>query len=133
MRTLRLARIAAEAEGLRLRRQAQRMVVRLVLGLIALAFLGMAVACLHVFIWFAFRLWAGWTTPWSAAIMVAFDMVMAAVFAMIAASSRPGQVELEALEVRRRALESATRGVALTGLLVPCIRIATDLLRKRRS
>ena len=55
MRTLRLARIAAEAEGLRLRRMAQRTAIRLAIGLIALFFLFCAFAIFHVGVWFWLR------------------------------------------------------------------------------
>ena len=130
MRTLRLARIAAEAEGLRLRKQAQRMVVRIVMGSIALGFLGAALACFHLFIWFAFRQWAGWTTPWTALFLVGFDVVLALIFALVALLSRPGRVELEALQVRRRALANATTSFALSSVLVPAVRMAIDLFRR---
>ncbi len=132
MRTLRLARIAAEAEALRLRKQAQRMIVRLVMGIIALGFAGAALACFHMFIWFAFRRWAGWTTPWSAMALVGFDVVLALVFGLMTLVSRPGRVELEALQVRRRALENATTSVALSSILVPAVRTAINLLRRPR-
>ena len=59
MRTLRLARIAAEAEGLRLRHRAQRTAVRAASALIALAFLLGAVVFVHIAAWFWLRLVLG--------------------------------------------------------------------------
>jgi len=132
MRTLRLARIAAEAEGLRLRRQAQRTVVRLAIGVIALIFLTMGLAFAHVAAWFGLRQNAG-IAPWATALIVAgVDAVMALVLLLIASRSSPGRVEQEALEVRRRALESATAGFALSSLLMPTVRLALGLLRRPR-
>jgi hypothetical protein len=130
MRTLRLARIAAEAEGLRLRRQAQRMVVRAVFGVMALVFLAWALAFAHVAAWFALRV-NGDVAPWAAALIIAGgDAAITLFLLLIAARSSPGQVELEALEVRRRALESATRGFALATVLVPLTRFAMNLARR---
>jgi hypothetical protein len=132
MRTLRLARIAAEAEGLRLRRQAQRMVVRAVFGVIALMFLAWAVAFAHVAVWFALRV-NGDVAPWAAALIIAgADAAIALFLLLIAALSSPGRVEQEALEVRRRALENATSGFALATMLVPLARLAMDLARKSK-
>jgi len=108
------------------------MIVRLVMGIIALGFVGAALACFHMFIWFAFRLWAGWTTPWSAMALVGFDTVLALAFGLVALLSSPGRVELEALQVRRRALENATTSLALSSILVPAVRTAINLLRRPR-
>ena len=130
MRTLRLARIAAEAEGLRLRRQAQRIAVRLVCGFVALVFLAWGMALAHVAIWFALHENGG-VAPWATAlIMAAGDTVLALFLLLIVARSSPGRVEQEALEVRRRALENAAGGFALASLLVPGLRLALDWLRR---
>ena len=102
MRALRLARIAAEAEGLRLRSSAQRAVVRAILGLVALAFL-----------------------------FGALILVLAVLFGLIAARSSPGRIEVEALAVRRRALESATSSLAFSALLTQLVPLAVRLFRRR--
>ena len=60
MRALRLARIAAEAEGLRLRYSAQRTVMRAILGLVALAFLFGALVFGQIAAWYWLRMsWDG--------------------------------------------------------------------------
>jgi hypothetical protein len=132
MRTLRLARIAAEAEGLRLRRQAQRTVVRLAIGLIALMFLGWALACAHVAAWYWLRDGAGWTAAVTAMTLTGADLVIATFLALLVARSSPGRAERDALQVRQRALESATSSFALATVLVPALRLLVNLVRRQK-
>ncbi|HEY3847826.1 MAG TPA: hypothetical protein VGL95_12000 [Acetobacteraceae bacterium] len=131
MRTLRLARIAAEAEGLRLRRQARRTAVRLAIGVVALIFLAWALAFAHVAAWYWLREGVGWAQPGTAMAITGADLVIAAFLALLAARSSPGRVEMDALQVRQRALESATSGFALTTMLVPAVRLALNVLRRK--
>jgi hypothetical protein len=131
MRTLRLARIAAEAEGLRLRRQAGRTAVRVVVGLIGLMFLGAALVFAHIAAWYWLRVGAGWAAPGTATAITGADLVIAAFLAVLAARSSPGRVELEALQVRRRALETATGSFALVTVLTPALRLVVNLLRRK--
>ncbi len=131
MRTLRLARIAAEAEGLRLRRQAQRTAIRLAIGLIGLMFLGWALAFAHVAAWYWLRESVGWADPGAAAAIAAADLVIAAFLVLLMARSSPGRVEMEALQVRQRALESATSSFALATVVVPALRLVLNLLRRK--
>ena len=129
MRALRLARIAAEAEGLRLRYSAQRTVVRAILGLIALGFLFGAAGLL----------------PYRRVVLAAAvlgqagggadpgrrRLVLAAILALLAARSSPGRIEIEALAVRRRALESATSSLAFSALPTQLLPLAVRLFRRR--
>ena len=131
MRTLRLARIAAEAEGLRLRRLAQRTAIRIVLVLGALGFMAWAAAFAHIAIWFALRVNAGLSSWASALVLFGLDLVMALILALLAARSIPGRVEAQALEVRRRAMENVATNIALSRLVVPALRTALDLLRRK--
>jgi hypothetical protein len=131
MRTLRLARIAAEAEGLRLRRQAQRTAGRVVTGLIALMFAGWALAFAHVAAWFWLRQSVGWGESGSALVLTGADLVIAALLGLLMARSSPGRIEMEALQVRQRALQSATSSFALETLLVPTVRLVLNLLRRK--
>jgi hypothetical protein len=119
-----------EAEGLRLGRQARRTAIRIAVGLIGLMFLGWAIAFAHAAAWFWLRDGAGWTEPGAAAVLAGVDLIIAAFLALVAARSSPGRVEMEALEVRKRALESATGRFALATTLVPALRLALDLLRR---
>lgn len=131
MRTLRLARIAAEAEGLRLRRQMRRSALRLVTGLIALIFVGWAVAFAHIAVWFWLRGAAGWAQPGTAMALAGGDLAIAAFLVVLMARSSPGRIEMEALQVRQRALENATSSFALASVLVPTVRLVLNLLRRK--
>jgi uncharacterized membrane protein YvlD (DUF360 family) len=131
MRTLRLVRIAAAAEGVRLRRQARRTVVRAVLGIVALGFLAAALVLGHVAAWF--WLLEFWSVPGAALALGGVDLVIAAALALLAARLSPGAVEREALAVRRRALDGAAASVELQALVFRLVRDLVDLLARRRS
>jgi hypothetical protein len=133
MRTLRLARIAAEAEGLRLRRQAQRTAVRIAIGLIALMFLAGALVFAHIAVWYWLRVVQGWAQPGTGLALAGGDLVIAAFLALGMARSTPGRVEMEALQVRQRALESASSSFALATVMVPTLRLVLGLLRRPRG
>jgi hypothetical protein len=130
MRTLRLARIAAEAEGLRLRHSIRRNVVRLTLALVAGGFLAGALVLCHVAGWFWLR--QTWERPAAALIIAGADFVLAVFFALLAARSSPGRIEIEALAVRQRALDSATGSMAVSALVMQLLRVAVDLVRRKR-
>lgn len=131
MRTLRLLRVAAEAEGLRLRYMARRTAVRATLGVIALAFLIGAVVFTHIAAWSWLRL--TWAELPTALMLAAADIVLAALLALLVARSSPGRVEAEALAVRQRAWESAIGTAALPAILLELLRLANRLLSRARS
>jgi hypothetical protein len=133
LRSLRLARIAAEAEGLRLQRLARRTAIRIVLGLVALFFLFCAFAVFHVGVWFLLRNDLAWEAQTAGLAMAGFDLFVAVVIGLCAAMSSPGRVEREALDVRRRALENATTHVGLSAALVPALRLTVSLMRRARG
>ena len=132
MRTVRLARIAAEAEGLRLQRMARRTAIRLAIGLVALVFLGCALAALHVGVWFLLRIDLGWQPQNAGLSMAGFDCVIGLALVVIAALMAPGRIEREALEVRRRAWENAIASVGISAMLLPVLRLTVGLLRRAR-
>ena len=94
LRPLRLARIAAEAEGLRLRYVAQRTVTRGIVGLIALIFLLGALGFFHAAFWFWLR--RHFESPATSLIVAGGDLLIALDFrtvrgAILARSTRdPG-------------------------------------------
>jgi len=131
MRPLRLARIAAEAEGLRLRHAAQRTAIRAVLGLLALGFVFGAVTFCHVAAWYWLR--QSWEGPAAALIMAGADLIVALLLGLLAARSRPSHVEIEALAVRRQALQSATSSLAFSALAAQLLRTGISMFRRARS
>ncbi len=131
LRPLRLARIAAEAEGLRLRYVAQRTVTRTVVGLIALIFLLAALGFFHVAVWFWLR--RHFESPAASLIVAGGDLLIALLFGLFAARSSPGRLETEALEIRRRALENATSTLAYSTLATQALRVGVNMFRRGRS
>ncbi len=129
MRSLRLARIAAEAEGLRLRYAVRRAVVRAVFGVVALALLLGALAFCHIAAWYWLRQW--FDRPAVALIIAGAELVLALILALLAARSSPGRIEAEALALRRRALDDATRSLAFSAMLTQLLPTAIRLFRRR--
>jgi hypothetical protein len=131
MRTLRLARIAAEAEGLRLRQRTRRTAIRVAFGVVAMGFLAGAVVFAHIAAWFWLRLY--WESQHTALILAGADLVLAAFLALLAARSSPGRIELEALAVRQRAMDRAASTLAFSALAMQLLRLLTSLLSHWRS
>lgn len=131
MRPLRLARIAAEAEVLRLRHRARRTAVRAMFAIVALAFLIGAVTFVHIAVWFWLR--PTWEARYVALALAGVDLVVAALLGALAARSTPSPIELEALAVRERALEGATTAIAWSTLAVQLLRVLNSLLARSRK
>ena len=131
MRTFRLARIAAEAEGLRLRQRAQRTAIRVAFGMIAMAFMIGAVIFIHIAAWYWIR--ESLERQYAGLIMAGADFMLAMVLAFAASRSAPGRVELEALAVRERAVESVLGSIAISSLTLQGVRVLTNLLRRPRG
>jgi hypothetical protein len=130
MRTLRLARIAAEAEGLRLRERARRTAVRVIFGMVAMVFMLGVLVFLHIAAWLWIR--QSWEPEYTALILAGADFVLAIVVAFLAARSSPGRIELEALAVRQHAMESALSSIAISSLALRALRLLMDFLRRPR-
>jgi hypothetical protein len=129
MRAFELARIAAEAEGVRLRYSARRTAARAVMGLAALVFLLGAIVFCHLAAWF--RLSMSWDEPVAALILAGSDLVVAVVLMLMATRSSAGRIEAEALALRRRALDQASRSLAFSALITPLLPLASRLFRRR--
>ncbi len=129
IRSLRLALIAVQAELLRLRRLARRTAVRAVLLLVALPFLLACLGFLETALW-------EWLSrelrpEFAALITAGVNFVIAGLLLLIAALSGDSRVEIEALRVRQRALEDATRHLTIATMVVPILRLVLDQLRRR--
>ncbi len=122
MRTLRLAKVAAQAEGLRLRRLAHRTAFRGVYGAVAAVF---AIALLVVAHFALYEWMVTYVPPLAATGIVALvDLVLAAIFGFLALRSSPDAVELEAIRVRDTARAQLTDTLTLTALIGPAMRLA---------
>ena len=72
-----------------------------------------------------------WDRPAAALILGGAELVLAVIFGLMAARSSPGRIEVEALAVRRRALESASSSLAFSALLTQLVPLAVRLFRRR--
>ena len=125
MQTYRLARLAAEAEKLRWKRRVSRLITRAIYGAIAALFAIAALVTLHVLGYIALRLVVSPLV--AAAIVLAVDLVIAVILAVLATLGGPDPVELEAVEVRQKALTQIGESLAL----VTMVRGASRLMGKR--
>ncbi len=110
MSSLRLLEVAAQAELLRLKQEGKRMARMSALMAAAGLFALFALALLHI----AALLWlAQHSSPTAAALWVMLaDIVLAAVL-FFASRRKPDPIALEALRIRRRAIEELSVGSAL--------------------
>ena len=127
MHPFRLLRIALEAERLRISLHARRTAGRVAMGTIALALLLGGLGFGHVAAWYWLR---GYLLgQYVALIFVGVDLLFALVLFLLAFRSSPGLAEVEALAVRRRALEQAGESLTIAALIA---RVLEQLIRSRR-
>jgi uncharacterized membrane protein (DUF4010 family) len=127
MRAVNLATIAAKAEILRIQRMLKRQGLRAVFDLVAVLFALGVLVLAHVAGWQVLRLYV--PPIYATLIFLGVDLVVAAIFGILAARSSPSGAEREALAIRQRALHEARSSLAL-GALIP---IAGSLFRSRRN
>lgn len=122
MRTLRLAKVVAQAEGLRLRRLAHRTTYRGIYGAVAAVFAIALLAVVH----FALHEWMlAYVSPLAATgILALVDLVIAGIFGLLSIRSSPDAVELEATRVRDTARAQLTDTLTMTALIGPAMRLA---------
>jgi hypothetical protein len=115
MRTVRLARIAAEAEVLRLRRMFRRLALDALLLLVVVLCLVAAFASGHVALFLLLQPSQGGL--YSALYLAGGDLAVACLTGLIVILHRPGRVERQALEVRQAAQAQIARDLTTAGLL----------------
>lgn len=115
MRTVELAKVAAAAEALRLRRIARRQAVRAAYGVGAAVF-GIAVlVVLHVVGWNALQ---PLLTPTQASLVVlAVDVVLAAGLGFMASRNTPDAIEIEAKAIREQAVIEMRQSLTVMGMV----------------
>ena len=121
MRTVRLVETAARAESLRLRRVAQRMVVRGVLLVVALGFLALGVGFAHLVAWMVLQPRYG--DALAALGLMLGDLAIAGGLALLAAGMKPGRIEIEARVVREQAWHGVRQSLDPWALMVAVARI----------
>jgi len=127
VRSVNLLKVAFDAELLRLRAMMARQGRRAAFALIALIFALVVLALAEATGWLALR--HRFEPIPATLILLGANLVIAAIFGVLAARSSPGHTEQEALRVRRRALDAARGALAFTAA-VPAV---TRLLSNRRE
>jgi hypothetical protein len=125
MRSTRLVQIAAEAEGLRLRTKFSRIGRQIAFGAVAALFAVLAIVLLHVVSFQAILIALGpgdWMPVAAAGIMFAIDLLMCALFVVLAARGGESAVEQEALQVRQQAVHQMGEVLSMAVLLRPFMR-----------
>jgi hypothetical protein len=132
MRPIRLARIAAEAEGVRLRGMMARIVTRAIFAVIALFFILGAVTFGHIAAWYEIRVALDQSYLATAGILGGADLLLAIILLFLASRSTPSRVEIEAREVRRQALAGIGSAMNLAQLVLPLVTRIVGARRGRR-
>jgi hypothetical protein len=127
VRAFRATGLVIDAEILRFKLHARRLVVQGVLAFVAVAFLGCMLASVHVAVFYWLRLEHDWRIHTAAALIAAGDIVIAGVLAIVAMRLGPGAAEREARRVRQQ----AWRAVIETAMVPMLIARALRLFRRR--
>ena len=133
MRPIRLARIAAEAEGVRLKGMVSRIATRAIFGVVAFAFIIGAIVFGHIAVWFELRTALDQTFLAATGELAGADLLVVIILGLLASRSSPSRVEREALDVRRKAVEAIGGTFSLASLAVPVLRIGANLRRRGRD
>ncbi len=131
MRAVELAKVAAAAEALRVKRFARRQGIRLGLAAGAVVFLLALVAMIHVL---AVVLLATIMHLWLAVLIVlVVDLVLAGGLGSLALSNKPDRIELEAASVRRQSLAEAKNAATSLATFGEVAGLAIGMTGKRRA
>jgi hypothetical protein len=122
MRSIELAKVAAAAEALRLRRIARRQAFRAVYGVVAAVFILAILVGVHVMLWIVL---AGGVTPVQASLIVlGVDALIAAIFGFMATRNSPDMIELEAKAIRHQALVEMRESLRFMSLVAQTANMA---------
>ena len=118
VRSVNLLKVAFDAELLRLRAMMARQGRRAAFAVVALIFALAVLALAEATGWLALR--HRFESIPATLILLGVNLVIAAIFGVLAARSSPGHTEQEALRVRRQALDAARGTLAFTAA-VPAV------------
>lgn len=131
MRALELAKVAAAAEALRVKRFARRQGIRIALAATGALFLIAFFTMLHVvaviLLSLVVRLWI------AALIVMAVDVVIGAILGMVALHSRPDRIEIEAAVIRRQSLAEAKAAATSLATIGEVAGLAIGITGRRRA
>jgi hypothetical protein len=123
VRTTRLARLAAQAEILLIRREIKTIIRRAIYGAIAAVFTIAVIVLLHVLGYIALAQNAGLSPLASAAIVLGVDLVFAGMFAVLANGAMKDPVAEEARLLRDQSLAQIKDTLTLASVFRPAGRL----------
>jgi hypothetical protein len=131
MRTVHLARVAAQAEIILIRRTVAVAVRRAIYGAVAAVFALAVLTLVHVLAVMALERYAQLTPIISCTIVLAVDLVIAVIFGLLAAGEISDPVAEDARQLRDQSLEQARQSLTLAALIAPLTRLIaqTGLIR----
>jgi hypothetical protein len=116
------ARAAAEAETLRWQTFGARTARRLVLAILAVVFLLGALIVLHIVAWHWLSTDHDLAIHWAALAVGGFDLVVTIFMLWLSRRSTPSRTEVEAFEVRQRAIAGLKSPLSVAQLALPALR-----------
>ncbi len=132
MRSLELAKAAAAAEKLRLTALTKRQAMRGAYGGAATIFLIGIIGWASVLAFLSIAMAVG--PLWSAAILLAINVVIFGALLLPVVRSRPGKVEIEAAQLRDDAIATAKRYITVSAVVSPAGRlVARSAFRLART
>ncbi len=108
-----------------------RIATRAIFAAIAVVFLLGAVAFGHLAAWYEIRTALEQSFLATAGILGGVDLLLAVILLVVASRSRPSRVELEALEVRRKAMQGLLSALSLTQIVLPLGLRVMNMARRR--
>jgi hypothetical protein len=126
IRPLRLVRVAAQAQGLALRRQLAGVLRRAVMAVIAALFAVGALIIIHIIGYMALRTYLHFQPIPAASIVLGVDVLVAVIFGVLAGMSSVDPILQEAVRVRDQSLEQARQSLTLASMVAPLTRLLSD-------
>jgi hypothetical protein len=123
MRTTRLARLAAEAEILLIRREIKTAIRRAIYGAVAGVFALFLLGALHVIGYMALRQYGGLNPVLSAAVILGVDLVITMIFGLLASGAMKDPVAEEARLLRDQSLAQIKETLTMAAVLKPAGRL----------
>jgi hypothetical protein len=128
MRAVKLAKVAAQAERLRVQALVRRQVRRAVIGVAGTIFAVGALGSAHLVAWLSLLPAVG--PLWASVVLLVFDLLVALGLGAVAFYSKPGEIESEAQRLKQQALGQMKLDLAMSAL-VPALGLFIGTKRAR--
>ena len=108
-----------------------RFVTRAIFAVVALFFILGAVTFGHIAAWYEIRIALNQSYLATAGILGGADLLLAIILLFLASRSTPSRTEIEAREVRRKALQGIASALSLTQIMLPLALRVMNMARRR--